>query len=61
MKAGKVAGPDGLLIDLYKKFKTKMIKPLLEMFMEAFDSGSLPKSKLGALITLLLWLFSAHG
>jgi len=29
MKAGKTAGPDGIPIDLYKKFKSKLQKPLL--------------------------------
>ena len=53
MKAGKSAGPDGIPIDLYKTFKTKLLKPLLEMFLEAFCNGSLPKSITGALITLL--------
>lgn len=53
MKAGKSAGPDGIPIDLYKTFKTRLLKPLLEMFLEAFCNGSLPKSMTGALITLL--------
>lgn len=52
MKAGKSAGPDGIPIDLYKKFKPKLPKPLLEVFLEAFHSGSLPKS-MSAVITLL--------
>ena len=53
MKAGKTAGPDGLPIDLYKKFKQKLLKPLLEMFLEAFNNGGLPISLTGASITLL--------
>lgn len=53
MKSGKSAGPDGLPIDLYKKFKNKLLLPLLEMFLEAFKNGSFPPSMNSALITLL--------
>ncbi len=53
MKSGKTAGPDGLPVDLYKKFKTKLLKPLLEMFLEALHNGCLPNSMTRALITLL--------
>lgn len=27
MKSGQIAGPDGLPIDIYKKFKQKLLKP----------------------------------
>ena len=53
MKSGKSAGPDGLPIDLYKKFKNKLPLPLLEMFLEAFMNGSFPPSINSTLITLL--------
>lgn len=53
MKAGKAAGTDGLPIDLYKKFKDKLVKPILEMFLEVFQNGILPNSLREALITLL--------
>uniref|UniRef100_A0A3P9J7K4 Reverse transcriptase domain-containing protein n=1 Tax=Oryzias latipes TaxID=8090 RepID=A0A3P9J7K4_ORYLA len=53
MKVGKTPGPDGLPIDFYKKFKSKLLKPLLDMFLEAFQCGSLPKSLTAATITLL--------
>lgn len=53
MKSGKMPGPDGLPIDIYKKFKAKLLKPLMEMYLKAFYNGSLPKSMTGALITLL--------
>ena len=53
MNAGKAAGPDGLPIDIYKKFLGKLIKPLLDMFKESFEEGILPTSMRGALITLL--------
>lgn len=52
MKAGKKPAPDGIPTDLYKTFKTKLLKPLLEMFLEAFQIGNLPKL-MTALITLL--------
>lgn len=35
MKAGKAAGTDGLLIDVYKKFNDKLLTRILEMFREA--------------------------
>lgn len=41
MRGGKTPGLDGLPIDLYKIFKAKLIKPLLEMFLEAFQCGNL--------------------
>lgn len=53
MKSGKRAGPDGLPVDLYKKFKNKLIKPLLEMVLEAFQNDSLPPYMNNALIILL--------
>ena len=53
MTAGKPAGPDGIPIDPYKKKKTRLLKPLLEMFLEAFCNSSLPRSMTGGLITLL--------
>lgn len=53
MQAGKSPGPDGLPIDLYKRFKEKLLIPLLEMFLEAFQKGSLPSYMNRAVITLL--------
>ena len=53
MKSGKMAGPDRIRIDLYKEFKPKLLKLLLEMFLEAFNKDNLPKSMAGALITFL--------
>ena len=53
MTAGKTSGPDGLPIDIYKKFKDKLLSPLLDMLLEAFQEGLLPESMRGALITLL--------
>lgn len=47
------AGPDGIPIDIYKKFKDKLLMPLLEMFKESFEKGVLPKSLNQAVITLL--------
>lgn len=37
MKSGRRAGPDGLPIDLYKKFKDKLMASLLEMIREVFQ------------------------
>lgn len=53
MTSGKTPGPDGLPIDIYKKFKEKLLNPLLDMTLEVFESGLLPASMRGALITLL--------
>lgn len=53
MKSGKASGPDGLPIDIYKKFKSKLQSPLLEMFYESLQNGIFPPSLRGALITLL--------
>lgn len=53
MKLGKAAGPDGLPIDIYKKFEAKLKAPLLEMFIESIQNGILPPTLRGALITLL--------
>lgn len=54
MNSNKAAGPDGIPIDIYKEFKEKLISPLLDMFMEAFQQGCLPLSLRSALITLIL-------
>lgn len=53
MTSGKTPGPDGLPIDIYKKFKEKLIKPFSDMLLEAFQMGLLPASMREALITLL--------
>lgn len=47
-------GPDGIPIEIYKTFRTKLTPPLLEMYQESLDSGSLPPSLNTAVITLLL-------
>ncbi len=54
IKAGKTPRPDGLPIEIYKKFKNKLLTPISEMFTESFQNGTLPSSLRGALITLLL-------
>ena len=54
MKGGKAPGPDGLPIDIYKIFKNKLLSPLLDMFVESFNSGKLPPSMCNALIILIL-------
>lgn len=53
MKSGKRAGPGGIPIDLYKRFKDKLLAPLLDMFEESFQSNSVPSSMNIALIILL--------
>lgn len=53
MKSGKRAGPDGLPIDLYKKFKEKLITPLWEMVKEIFQLNCLPPTMNTAMIALL--------
>lgn len=53
MKSGKAAGLDGLPIDIYKKFKGKLMQPFLDMILESSHEGILPTSMREALITLL--------
>lgn len=53
IKSGKRAGPDGIPIDLYKKFKNKLLVPILDMLEEIFQLNFLPPSLNTALITLL--------
>lgn len=36
IKMGKTPGPDGLLIEIYKKFKNRLQTPLLEIFKNPF-------------------------
>lgn len=52
MQSGKAAGLDGIPIDLYKTFQSKLLTPLLEMFQESFRKGLLPTSMRVALIRL---------
>lgn len=54
MKGGETPGPDGIPIEIYKIFRTKLIPPLIEMYHESLRSGSLPPSLNTAVITLLL-------
>lgn len=53
MRGGKAAGPDGFPIDIYKEFKEKLIAPLLDMYVKAFQQGYLPTSLKSGLITLI--------
>lgn len=53
LKIGKTPGPDGLPTEIYKKYKAKLLSPLLDMFSEPFEKGTLPVSLRRALITLL--------
>ena len=54
MKGGKSPGPDGIPIEIYKIFKDKLIPPLLDMYNESLEKGSLPPSLNMAEISLLL-------
>lgn len=53
LKGGKTPGPDGIPIELYEIFKTKLLPPLLDLYRESFGRGSLPPSLNTAIITLL--------
>lgn len=48
MKVGKTPGPDGIPVDFYNVFKYKLLQSLLEIFLEAFQTGSLSRSMAGA-------------
>lgn len=54
MNNGKAPGPDGMPIEFYKKFKEKLVKPLLDMFNESYETGILPPTLRRALITVIL-------
>lgn len=54
MKGGKCPGPDGIPIEIYKIFKDKLITPLLDMYNESLNNGSLPPSLNMAEISLIL-------
>ena len=53
VNSGKAPGPDGLPIEFYKAFKTKLVEPLLNMFKECFQEGTLPPTMRLAMITLI--------
>lgn len=42
LKVGKARGPDGLPVEIYNKFKAKLLPPLLDMFSDSFERGILP-------------------
>lgn len=44
MNSGKAPGPDGLPIEIYKKFSNKLLPHLLERFNESYERGILPPS-----------------
>lgn len=59
MNTGKAPGPDGLPIELYKRFSDKLLPilllpHLLEMYNESYRKGILPPSLRLAAISLLL-------
>lgn len=53
VQAGKAAGPDDIPSDSYRKFQSKLLSPLLEVFWTSFMNGLLPTSKRVARIMLL--------
>lgn len=54
LKAGKVAGPDGLCAEFYKEFREILAGPLLNMYNDSFKKGLLPNSLREANISLIL-------
>lgn len=53
MKSGKTPDPEWIPIEIYKLFPDKLLPPLLEMFEESYESGTLPPTLRTALITLI--------
>lgn len=51
MNSGKAPGPDGLPIELYKKFAGKLLPHLLKMSNESHEKGILPPSLRSAVIS----------
>lgn len=54
MNSGKAPGPDGLPLEFYKEFKSRLVQPLLDMYNESYEQGMLLDSLRIATITLLL-------
>lgn len=54
MNNGKTPGPDGLPVGFYKFFKNKLAQPLLDMFNESYQIGTLPDTLRLATITIIL-------
>lgn len=54
MNSGKTPGPDGLPVEFYEVFKSKLVQPLLGMYKESYELGTLPDSLTLATITLIL-------
>lgn len=52
INSGKTPGPDGLPIEFYKTFQKQLLTPLLDMFNESFNSGTLPP-RLATIILIL--------
>lgn len=54
INSGKTPGPYGLPIEFYKTFQKQLLTPLLDMFNESFNSGTLPPTLRLATIILIL-------
>lgn len=54
MNSGWAPGPDGLPVEIYKKFSAMLLPHLLEVFNESYEKGTLPPSLRAATISLLL-------
>lgn len=54
MNNGKAPGPDGIPVEIYKKFAVKLMPHLLDVFNESLEKGVLPPSLRSAIITLVL-------
>lgn len=53
MQSNTDPGPDGFPVEFYKAFHVKLA-PLLSMFNELLESGTLPPTRNQALIALIL-------
>lgn len=54
INSGKALGPDGLPIEFYKTFQKRLLTPLLSMFNESLNNGTLPPTLRLATIILIL-------
>lgn len=54
MQSGKTPGADGFPIEFYRKFKEKLLIPLLAMYEESYVKEILPPPLRLAIITLIL-------
>ncbi len=54
MQSGKVRGPDGFSIEIYKEFADKLASILSQLYQDIFEQQKLPQTMTQAIISVLL-------